>query len=67
MFGRFVSRGWHGLADIRVIPDALTHFQVSDDVWAGVIHHFRDPGNNLAILSAIPRGAIVASWEALGS
>eukprot|EP00435_Cladocopium_sp_Y103_P037004 s2894_g9.t1 len=52
---------WARLDTFGTIPDLLTHFNVSDEVWGGVIAQLGDPGNSLAILSAVPKSALVAA------
>ena len=52
---------WGELWRYRNIPDILQHFEVTDEVWTGVTAHLGDPGNRIALLSAIPRAAVVTA------
>eukprot|EP00435_Cladocopium_sp_Y103_P072900 s399_g41.t1 len=52
---------WGRLDSFGNIGDLLNHFNVSDDVWNGVIAQLGDPGNSIAILSAVPKSALVAA------
>ena len=53
---------WTGLSAFQDLPDILDHFRLAgDEVWAAVIFHVGDPGNNIGLFSAIARGALVAA------
>lgn len=52
---------WANLGDYDTIPSLLERFDVSDDMWTSVIAHLGDPGNNIALFSALPATAIVAA------
>ena len=55
---------WNDLGHYAVVGDLLQHFNVEDEVWQGVTAQLGDPGNNIAILSAVPKSALVASCGA---
>ena len=52
---------WAALGTFGNITDLLNHFNVSDEVWNGVIAQLGDPGNNIGLLSAVPKSALVAA------
>ncbi len=45
----------------RCIPDVLTHFNVGDPVWQGLVAQLGDPGNDVGLFSALPATSIVAA------
>ena len=52
---------WANLGDYDTIPSLLERFDVSDNMWTAVIAHLGDPGNNIALFSALPATAVVAA------
>ena len=52
---------WADLQYFRTIPDVLTHFNVGDPVWQGLVMQLGDPGNDIGLFSALPATSIVAA------
>ena len=52
---------WRDLTHVYQISDLLTHFNVSDDVWNGFLHQIGPLGEDVRLLAALPRLAIVAA------
>ena len=52
---------WADLQYFRTIPDVLTHFNVGDPVWQGLVTQLGDPGNDIGLFSALPATSIVAA------
>ena len=55
---------WGQLGTFGVVSDWLQHFNVDDEVWQGVTAQLGDPGGSIALLSAVPKPALVASCGA---
>ena len=55
---------WAQLGNFGVVGDLLQHFSVTDEVWQGVTAQLGDPGNSIALLSAVPKSALVAACGA---
>ena len=52
---------WRDLTHFYQISDLLAHFNVSDDVWNGFLHQIGPLGEDVRLLAALPRLAIVAA------
>ena len=52
---------WRDLTHFYQISDLLAHFNVSDDVWDGFLHQIGPLGEDVRLLAALPRLAIVAA------
>ena len=52
---------WADLGSYNTINSILARFNVTDAVWQSVIAHLGDPGNDVALFSALPHTAILAA------
>lgn len=52
---------WAELGSFENLNALLERFAVTDDMWNSVIAQLGDPGNNIALFSALPSSAVIAA------